>query len=205
MRSHSPHKPQAGPLASKVTVIRKALQKVLPDVARLREQKTLGVFGEHLFHPALWSLNRRSVAGGVAVGLFCGLIPGPLQMGGSAIGAMWFRINLPVALVTTLYTNPFTIIPLYILAYTLGSWVWPGEAPALPPAPSLSLDPAQSMQAMADWSQALGKPLLVGIPLLALLLAACGYVVVRLGWESYLRIVRYRRRRQATRRRARPL
>lgn len=36
---------------------------------------------------------------------------------------MLFRVNLPIALLTTLYTNPFTILPLYVLAYKLGTWV----------------------------------------------------------------------------------
>ena len=63
------------------------------------------MFGDSLFHPALWHLNRRSAAGGVAVGLFCGLIPGPLQMLGAGIACVLFRVNLPVSLVTTLYTE----------------------------------------------------------------------------------------------------
>ncbi len=63
---------------------RKFFRKVMPNVDKVREVKALSMFGDTLFHPALWHLNRRSAAGGVAVGLFCGLIPGPLQMLGSA-------------------------------------------------------------------------------------------------------------------------
>ena len=32
------------------------------------------------------------------------------------------RVNLPLSLVTTLYTNPLTIVPLYLLAYEIGSF-----------------------------------------------------------------------------------
>jgi uncharacterized protein (DUF2062 family) len=28
-----------------------------------------------------------------------------------------------VTLITTLYTNPFTIVPLYVLAYEIGAWL----------------------------------------------------------------------------------
>jgi uncharacterized protein (DUF2062 family) len=49
--------------------------------------------------------------------MFCGLIPGPLQMLGAAICAVVFRVNLPLAMLTTVYTNPFTIVPLYVVAY----------------------------------------------------------------------------------------
>ena len=65
-----------------------------------------------LQHPALWHLNRRSVSGAFAIGLFAGLIPGPLQMLVALLLAVPLRKNIPVALVTTFYTNPFTIVPL---------------------------------------------------------------------------------------------
>jgi len=32
----------------------------------------------------------------------------------AALLAVLLRVNLPVALITTLYTNPFTIVPLYL-------------------------------------------------------------------------------------------
>ncbi len=174
--------------------IRKRLGKLLPNVEKLRANKALGVFGEHLFHPALWHLNRRSVAGGFAAGLFCGLIPGPLQMGGAALVALWLRINLPVALATTLYTNPFTIVPLYLVAYRLGVLVLPGSAGTVPPAPVLSSDIAMSLTSITEWAGKLGTPLLVGVPLLGALLAVCGYLAVRVVWGAYLRLAWRRRR-----------
>ncbi len=176
------------------STIRKRLGKFLPNVEKLRANKALGVFGEHLFHPALWHLNRRSVAGGFAAGLFCGLIPGPLQMAGAALVALWLRVNLPVALATTLYTNPFTIVPLYMLAYQLGALVLPGHTSALPPAPALSADVAASVAGLMDWAGALGTPLLVGLPLLATLLALLGYIGARITWGIYLRRAWQRRR-----------
>ncbi len=102
---------------------RKFFRRVIPSVDKVREVRALSLFGERLFHPALWHLNRRSAAGGVAVGLFCGLIPGPLQMLGAGIVCVVLRVNLPVSLVTTLYTNPLTIVPLYLLGYEIGSFV----------------------------------------------------------------------------------
>ena len=47
----------------------------------------------------------------------------PLQMISAAILSVLFRVNLPVALFTTLYTNPFTIFPLYVVAYEYGAFV----------------------------------------------------------------------------------
>ena len=89
-------------------------------------------FGGWLHHPNLWHLNRRSVPGAVAIGLFCGLIPGPLQMIGALLLAIPLRKNLPVALLLTLYTNPLTIVPLYVLAYGYGQFLLGATNGAMP-------------------------------------------------------------------------
>lgn len=169
---------------------RKFLKRLMPSVDKVREVKALGVFGEALFHPALWHLNRRSAAGGVATGLFCGLIPGPLQMLGAGIAAMLFRVNLPVALLTTLYTNPITIVPLYLIAYKIGTAVLgaTGSRTPEPPPDWVWSQIGASMEAYGQWVLGLGAPLALGVFLLATLLAASGYLVVRVLWNVYLRM-----------------
>jgi hypothetical protein len=54
---------------------RKFFKRYMPNADKVREVRIMGLFGNALFHPALWHLNRRSAAGGIATGLFCGLIP----------------------------------------------------------------------------------------------------------------------------------
>lgn len=174
---------------------RKFLKRFMPSMDKVREIKALGVFGHALFHPAIWHLNRRSAAGGVATGLFCGLIPGPLQMLGAGIAAVLFRINLPVALLTTLYTNPLTIVPLYIVAYKLGTLVLGatgGKEPE-PPPPWAWSQIGASLDAYGHWVLGLGAPLALGVFMLAVLLAITGYVVVRVLWSVYLRLAWARR------------
>ena len=175
---------------------RKFFRKVMPNVDKVREMKALSMFGDTLFHPALWHLNRRSAAGGVAVGLFCGLIPGPLQMLGSAIACVFFRVNLPLALVTTLYTNPLTIVPLYLIAYEIGGFTLGARGFPTPPAlPEWEwAHMIGSMQAMSQWMMSLGAPLAVGLLLLASILAALGYATVRALWSVYLRRAWHARR-----------
>jgi hypothetical protein len=168
----------------------------------VRQVRALHLFGDALFHPALWHLNRRSAAGGVAVGLFCGLIPGPLQMLGAGIAAVLFRVNLPAALLSTLYTNPITIVPLYLVAYKIGNLVLGaagGASPTPPPAWNWSAQLA-SVEALGNWAMSLGAPLALGVFLLACLLAFAGYLIVRVLWSIHLRrawIARRRRRRAA--------
>src|SRR5262245_7451842 len=91
----------------------------------VRENRHVARLGPWLQHQQLWNLNRRSVAGGVAAGLFTGLIPGsnPVQFTAAAIAAIMCRVNLPIAVLVTLYSNPFTIVPLYYAAFKLGQLV----------------------------------------------------------------------------------
>ncbi|MCA3215845.1 MAG: DUF2062 domain-containing protein [Burkholderiales bacterium] len=180
---------------------RKFFRRYMPSVERVRELKILGVFGEALFHPALWHLNRRSAAGGVAIGLFCGLIPGPLQMLGAGIAATLFRANLAVALLTTLYTNPITIVPLYFLAFKIGSLALgaAGGHPPEPPPDWVFAQPLASAEAFGQWALGLGAPLALGVFLLACGLATAGYVLVRVAWSVYLRRAWRARRLRRTR------
>ena len=166
---------------------RKYFRKYLPDPEKLRSSRMVAVFGRWLHHPNLWHLNRHSVAGAVAIGLFSGLVPGPLQMLTALLLAIPLKKNLPVALLMTLYTNPFTIVPLYLVAYAYGRFLLPGEQAG--PAEPFEFDWgnfAESMSALGAWMLALGKPLAVGLIALASTLALLGYVAVQVGWRAYV-------------------
>jgi uncharacterized protein (DUF2062 family) len=180
--------------------MRQRLRKYLPDHEAILANRWLAPFGSTLLHPRLWHLNRHSAAGAVAVGLFCGLIPGPFQMFLAGICAVVFRVNLPLALFTTLYTNPLTIVPLYMMAFGLGEVALAltgrqdfGQFIAPPdygPEGVLAW-----IDTLLDWLVRLGKPLALGLVLLASLLALTGYIAVRFAWRLYL-VRAWRRRGQ---------
>ena len=165
----------------------------MPDHETIKNYRWLQPFAHLLQHHNLWHLHRRSVAGGVAVGMFCGLIPGPLQMISAALVSVLLRVNLPVALFTTLYTNPFTILPLYVLAYELGSWVSGVHHTTLLTLPELHWN--SWLSELWQWLAHLGKPILIGLPLLAVILAVTGYIVVRVLWRVVV-ILRWRARKR---------
>jgi uncharacterized protein (DUF2062 family) len=181
--------------------MRKRLKTFLPDHESIRENRWLRPFSSTLLHPRLWHLNRHSAAGAVAVGLFCGLIPGPLQMPGAAIMCVAFRVNLPLALFTTLYTNPLTIVPLYMLAFGLGNLVLGGNgANFTAPPESTGMSLSAWVPALIEWMASLGEPLALGLVLLAATLSLTGYLAVRWSWRLWL-IRQWRRRQAANRRR----
>ena len=177
--------------------MRKHLKRYLPNHEAVHGNRWLRPFRNSLLHPRLWHLNRHSAAGAVAAGMFCGLIPGPLQMLGAAICALVFRVNLPLALLVTLYTNPFTIVPLYILAFSMGeALLGRGEARFTPPPEWSGGDVLGGVAALADWMIALGRPLALGLVVLASCLALAGYLLTRVAWRSYL-IHQWRKRRNS--------
>ncbi len=171
-------------------MLRKFFRKYLPDAESIKQNRYIRFFGLALQHHNLWHLNRRSVAGGVAVGMFTGLIPGsnPVQFAAAAVFSMIFRVNLPVAVFTTLYTNPFTIVPLYFLAYKLGAF-FIGQNDGNLPQQELdlwNLPFTDWTPALIHWAAAMGKPLALGLILMALLFAVVGYAAVHLAWRAYV-------------------
>jgi len=61
--------------ADRIGLCAKLFRKFLPHHETVKSYRWLRPFGDWLQHPNLWHLHRRSVAGGAAIGLFCGLIP----------------------------------------------------------------------------------------------------------------------------------
>ena len=167
--------------------MRKHIRKYLPDPEKIRENRWLYIFGDALTHPRLWHLNRHSAAGAGAVGLFCGLIPGPFQVLGAALACIALRVNLPLALFSTFYTNPLTIVPLYFVAFGLGELVLGGSGGEFVAPPEWGEQSLAAWgQQLLDWMGGLGKPLFVGLVLLATLLSLTGYLAVRAAWRWYL-------------------
>ena len=163
--------------------LRSLFRKYLPEPEALLAKPWAAPFRPWLAHPNLWHLNRNAVPGAVAIGLFCGLIPGPLQMLGAICLCLLWKKNIPVALLTTFYTNPFTIVPLYVLAYgygrlLLGDW-----------GPEQSIRPYEwdwSLASLWEWMMSLGKPLALGLPALAITLAMLGYFITGLAWRAHV-------------------
>ena len=95
-----------------------------PNREELAKSRWLKPFGTRVLHSEFWRFTRRSVPRGVAAGLFVGvflLIPG-VQIVGSALLAIPFRANIPVAAAMTFLTNPATTPFLIAASLELGSF-----------------------------------------------------------------------------------
>ncbi|MEL7535453.1 MAG: DUF2062 domain-containing protein [Pseudomonadota bacterium] len=86
----------------------------------LRARWYLKPFHSALANPKLFSVQRRNVVRAVAIGVFCAWIPLPVQFVAATLAAVALRANVAVAAITTLFTNPITMAPMYYLAYRVG-------------------------------------------------------------------------------------
>lgn len=82
------------------------------------------LFGKVILADDLWHLNRRSLAGGLALGLFVAFTPTmPFHMLLACLGAIYFRVHLPIAMAACWITNPLTVVPIYMRAWHTGRLV----------------------------------------------------------------------------------
>ncbi len=104
--------------------IKKLLEETLISRDRLKGERIHRILGDRIFTQEIWHIDRFTISGGLALGLFIAFTPTiPFQMIISALCAIWLRVNLPVALAACWVTNPLTIFPVYRIAYRLGYWL----------------------------------------------------------------------------------
>ncbi len=168
-------------------------QRFLPTHDSLKQSRLLSWLGPRIHDPSLWHINRRSVAKGAAIGAFFGLLVPVAQIPAAALMALFLRANLWVAAVCTLVSNPFTYGPIYYFAYRLGARVMGApdgaDGSAVAQAPDAAL---QWLAGMWNWVTGIGRPLALGMLLLAVTGAVFGYWGAQMFWR--LRVLSKRRR-----------
>ena len=168
----------------------------LPNERVLQGSRWLRWIGPALHHPRLWHLNRRGVALGLALGVFFGLLVPLAQIPLAGGAAVLLRANVPMAVASTLVTNPITFAPVYYAAWRTGSAIL-GEGGGPPPTAAQSEAPTGSAWWERLWQrlQQAGKPLMLGLVVFATGFGLLGYLLVSLGWRLKVVLARRRRRR----------
>lgn len=106
------------------------------------------------------------------------------------LSALAFRVNIPVAALSTWVSNPVTMAPMYYFAYRLGRYL---------------LDtPLREFQFEMSWNWVthtfltIWQPMLLGCIILGITAAVIGYIVLDLFWR--LSIANYKARKRSARR-----
>ena len=140
-----------------------------------------------LAHPVYFSASRRAVGGGLWLGLFVGLLPIPGQTIVVVLGALLFRVNLPVAAITIWVSNPITFVPIFYFAYQIGAALMGIPIETIPAEPSWNW--------ITDEIALRWKPLMYGSLIMSVSVASTVYLVFSFFWHVSV-VYRYRRRHQ---------
>ncbi|MDQ6959769.1 MAG: DUF2062 domain-containing protein [Mariprofundaceae bacterium] len=166
---------------------KKIFQRYMPDHRKIRDQKCLQCFGKLLHNPALWHLNRHSLARAFFIGLICAFIPVPFQMILAAAGAILINANLPISVALVWLTNPVTMPPVYYACYKTGAWVMN--------LPEQNFHFELSMDWLIHGMLAFWQPFLLGCAVLGVISGVLGYITVKISWR-WLVVQRWRHRHQ---------
>ena len=137
----------------------------------------------------LFAIRRRTVVPAFAIGIFVGFMPWPGHIIMSALLAVAFRVNIPVAVVTSFFSNPLTMPPLYYSCYLVGNWVLGRE--------ELPFEFELSFKWITTQLNTIWEPLLLGCVLTGAFAALVGFVVLDIIWRRS--IADYLARRRARR------
>jgi len=165
---------------------KRLIKKITPDHHTVRSHKHLQIFGTLLHDPNLFHMNRRSISGAFAVGIFWAMIPMPLQMVAAAATAILVRVNLPLSIALVWITNPLTMPPIFYANYLIGTW--------LLSTPDMEKGFEVSMEWIAQSMDQIWQPLYVGSAVSGILFGILGYVIMRLMWRMHI-ITRFKEKR----------
>lgn len=127
----------------------------------------------------MWRLDAHSVASGAACGVFFGFLVPIGQIPLAALSVYFVRGNLPVAVVATFVSNPFTYVPIYLIAHRVGSSLLMVLGLG-----ALSPLAGSEMATEASGLLAVGPPLAAGLLMLAVIGALVAYCASRAAWQG---------------------
>tara|TARA_B100000674_G_scaffold489506_2_gene503607 strand:- start:265 stop:777 length:513 start_codon:yes stop_codon:yes gene_type:complete len=154
------------------------IKKILSNSKILNKFRNMRILSSFLKDPYLLHLNRKSVSGAFAVGLFWAMIPIPIQMIAAAITAVGVRVNLPLAITLVWISNPLTMAPIFYFNYLVGTWTIGVDSDISKFEPNLNWIMTQL--------ETIWVPLYFGSFLVGLVVGILGYFSVRVYWRWYI-------------------
>ena len=122
---------------------------------------------------AYLSVNRRMITRGVAIGIFWGFIPMPMQMLAVMATTPFIRFNVPIAISMVWLSNPFTMPPMYYMEYLTGNFLLGREG----------LDDIElTMQWFTENFDAILVPLYTGTAFYSIVVSSVVYVLLNRLW-----------------------
>jgi len=142
---------------------------------QLREQRILRPFRHLLGDNRLWAIRRKTVVPAFALGAFFAFMPFPAHPMWASLAALWRRVNIPVAALTTFVSNPITMPFMYFGGYRLGAYLLRQK-----PEP---FEFEMSMTWVTGVFVDIWQPMLLGCIVLGAFAALIAYAVLDLLWR----------------------
>jgi uncharacterized protein len=158
--------------------LRRWLSSLEPRVLREFDRPWLRWMKPWIDSHDLLSFRRMPLAVGVAIGVALGVIPTQIEVIFVFFLCVLFRGNIVAATVVGWYNNTLTVVPLFAFAFYVGDLLLPGSHVL----PELRNPNGDWWGALHAWIDALGMPLLVGLPVVGLLLGAISFFAVQYIW-----------------------
>ena len=169
-------------------MLKNRLRNWVPTPGKVRQIRSLRIFGSWVEDSKLWQLSRHTTAKAFGIGLYCAMLPVPGQMIISVALAIVFTANVPLSFSLIFITNPLTMPAIYYAAYKLGAWVL-GKEP-------LDIEFEASWTWFVQSLDDIWWPLLVGSQLMGVILGVLGYWMIDTMWRNAVRRKWHARRRR---------
>lgn len=134
------------------------------------------LLGNRLFDPGLWLPTRDTVAWGMAIGMFIGMMPFlGLQILFSILLCFAFRVNVTAAVLATFISNPFTAAPILYAQREVGLLV-------------IGAPSAEELEAFTGFAKtwvSVGKPIMFGAVITGAAAAVLSYVLTVALWSFF--------------------
>ncbi len=152
-------------------MIRKIFKKKRSDISQKSKIDTF--LDKYNLPKAYLAINRRMITRGIAIGLFWGFIPMPLQMLAVMAVTPFIRFNVPIAISMVWLSNPLTMPPMYYMEYLTGNLI-------------LGRDGVENIELTLEWfSQNMGDifiPLYVGTAFYSIVVSGLIYLIFNWLW-----------------------
>lgn len=165
----------------------------MPTRESMEHNRFVRPFAHRVLRSELWRFTRRSVPRGVALGMLAGFLVPLGQIFVAAFLALPARANVPIAVVTTFITNPFTYPFWVVAANRLGHFVL--RIDAMTYGQPINSQLQSEVGSWLSWFLEAAAATAFGFVVLAVVFAALGYVISSIAWRWW--IARKRRRRIA--------
>lgn len=172
------------------------MKKVTPTTKSMKNSRGLKELKPYFKASCFVSRDQQPIARGIAAGLAGSVLPG-FQFLYAAILVILLRGNLPAALISTLFSNPLTVVPITYFIYFIGSLIVGNGTDFAFQRFQWDFSSFHAFWSnVSTWLMQFGKAYFIGLPIVSLALGLIGYFGTIFIWNTYLLVWKKKRKKK---------